>query len=123
MSAVRRSLVERKLKEMLLDAAERAGIEPGEVAEWLYEEHGVRAGRSWKAVRRAVVRSEVTAQELAVFLLDHGVEVDEEAWIEVVKKYSIGDTVPRLPPLGSGRRGGGGKPRRRGGGGEAAEQR
>lgn len=122
MAAARRALVERKLKEMLLDAAERAGIEPGEIADWLYEEHGVRAARSWSAVRRAVARSEVTAQELAVFLLDHGVEVDEEAWIEIVKKYSIGDTVPRLPPTGRGRRGGGDKPRRRGGGGEAAEQ-
>jgi len=122
MTAARRALVERKLKEMLLEAAERAGLDPRELAEWLYEEHGVRVAGGWASLRRAVARSEVTAQELAVFLLEHGVEVDEEAWIEVVKKYSIGDSVPRLPPLGRGRRGGGDKPRRRGGGGAEAEQ-
>lgn len=100
MSSVRRRLLERRLKEMLLDQAQRAGLGAERLAEWLYEEHGVRARPDWRSVRRAALSSPVTAQELAAFLIEEGVEVDEDAWLRVLKEYSIGNSVPRLPGSG-----------------------
>jgi len=95
---VRRRLLDRKLKEMLLRRAREAGIEPGQLAEWLYEEAGIRAQSNWRDVERKILYSEeVTAREFAAYLISEGIDVDEKEWIETVKKYGFGTTVPRLP--------------------------
>lgn len=104
MAYTRRRLLERRLKEMLLGQARRAGVEPGVVAEWLYEEHGVKTRPNWVSVERALLGGEVTAQEFAAFLLDIGVEVDEEEWLEVLKSTGVSPHVPRLPGAGGGAR-------------------
>ncbi len=111
-----RRLVEHRLKEYLLRLAEERGL-ARELAEWLYEEHGVRVAAEWRRLRRAVLREPtVTPQELAVFLLNHGVEVTEEEWLSIIRAQSIAGSVPRLPSgEDAGRsRGAGGSPRRRG---------
>jgi hypothetical protein len=117
-SAAARRLLERRLKEMLLEEAERAGLEPWRLAEWLYEEHGVRVRPDPRSVRRAVLSSPVTAQELAVFLMEEGVEVSEEKWLRILREQPIGGAVPRLPPPGGpgGALGGGEEEGRRAGG-------
>jgi hypothetical protein len=70
---------------MLLDAARRAGVDPAELAEWLYYEAGVRSKPSWESLERAVLRArEVTAQSLAAFLVELGVKVDEEEWLRLL---------------------------------------
>ncbi|BES81405.1 hypothetical protein [Pyrodictium abyssi] len=98
MAYVRRRLLDRKLKEMLLRRAREAGIEPGQLAEWLYEEAGIRAQSNWRDIERKILYSEeVTAREFAAYLISEGIDVDEKEWMEVVKRYSFGTTVPRLP--------------------------
>ena len=90
-SRIARRIVDRRLKEMLLDAAPLGGVDPAELAEWLDEAAGVRvAGRAgWRRVRRAVLSAPVTPQELAAFLLEKGVEVDEREWIRIVEEGSL----------------------------------
>jgi transposase len=92
LSIVRRKLIERKLKEMLLEKAERENVDPRDVASWLYEAVGVRVGRAtWENVRRAILRSdELTAQELAVYLMEeHGVKIDEHEWLSVLRSFGL----------------------------------
>ncbi len=90
-SQVARRIINRRLKEMLLDTAEKSGVDPSEIAEWLEEAAGVRVpSRSgWRRVRRAVLSAPVTPQELAAFLLEKGVEVDEREWIRIVEEGSL----------------------------------
>ncbi|KSW12271.1 hypothetical protein CF15_05850 [Pyrodictium occultum] len=98
MAYVRRRLVERKLKEMLLRRAREAGMEPAQLASWLYEAAGIRAQPSWRDLERKILyNDDVTAQELAAYLLSEGIKVDEKEWIRVVKSHSVGIEVPRLP--------------------------
>ncbi len=52
-----------------------------EVLEWLWEDYGIKA-RDWETAKRAVLsKKEITARDLAVFLLEYGVEV-ESYWYE-----------------------------------------
>ena len=91
-SQVARRIINRRLKEMLLDTAEMSGVDPAEIAEWLEEAAGVRvaAARSgWRGVRRAILSAPVTPQELAAFLLEKGVEVNEREWIRIVEEGSL----------------------------------
>ncbi|NOZ89542.1 MAG: hypothetical protein GXO15_06425 [Crenarchaeota archaeon] len=96
-AAARRRVVERRMKEVLLEAARRAGVDPGELAEWLSYAAGVRAEASWSSVRRAVLRPEVSAQELAAFLVTEGVEVPEGELLEALGEVFLGGRAPRLP--------------------------
>ncbi len=80
MSAFRRAR-ERAVKAALLQQLRESGVDVREVAEWLWEDFGVRVRPQWRAVERAVLREEnITPQDLAVFMLDSGVEPDEGAW-------------------------------------------
>jgi len=98
MAYVRRRLLDRKLKEMLLHHAREAELDPTDLAEWLYEDAGVKAQPNWRDVKRKVLYSEeITARELAAYLISEGIEINEKEWIEIVKRYSIGTTTPRLP--------------------------
>lgn len=80
---------ERAVKSALLKQLRESGVDVREVAEWLWEDHGIRVRPSWRDVERAILKEDdVTPQDLAVLLLDYGIEPDEGAW----------DAAPR-PPL------------------------
>ena len=73
---------ERRVKARLLESACSPSILE-DMIEWLWEEYGIRVSGGCERVKRAIVKSrEVKARELAVFLLESGVGVDEiyEAW-------------------------------------------
>ncbi len=72
---------ERVVKERLVGLMEKRGIDPGVVAEWLWEEFGKRVKPSWRDVRRVIVGdSDVTPQDLVLLLYELGLDVDESLW-------------------------------------------
>ena len=87
-----RKLIEREIKKMLLEEAKKRGIDPRLVIEWLRDEHGIQVGGrpDWRKVEKVVLSSEdVTSYELASFLHDQGVEVPEDKWLEILRKYGV----------------------------------
>ena len=87
-----RRIIEREVKRMLLEEARRHGIDPRVVVEWLREELGIHVGGrpDWRKVEKVVLSSDdVTSYELASFLREQGVEVPEEKWLEILRKYGI----------------------------------
>ena len=96
----RTRLLERKLKEMLLEAARRQGVSASRLAERLEEELGARLPRSWDKLVRVIVESdEIDERELAAVMVDMGVEVPEEEWLKLVSRYSL--RAPRVKPMRS----------------------
>ncbi len=99
MAYVRRRIIERKLKEMILEEARRRGVDPRDLAEWAYYAAGVKVRRTdWDEVVRAILRSDdITAQELAAYLYtEHGLEIDENRWVEVLRSFSLADKASKL---------------------------
>ncbi|AEM39389.1 hypothetical protein Pyrfu_1532 [Pyrolobus fumarii 1A] len=87
-----RPLIEREIKRMLVDEAKRRGVDPRQLIEWLREEHGMQIGGApdWRRVEKAIVsNTEITSYELASFLQELGVEIPEEKWIAILRKYGI----------------------------------
>jgi hypothetical protein len=99
---LRRRILERRLKEMLLELAEKNNIDLEDFVEWLYYAASIRAKASWSKVKRAVLSaSELSARELAAYLAEQGVRIDEDAWIRIVSSGStLFDSVPRMPNRG-----------------------
>ncbi len=79
----------REIKMLLLERLEKSGIDLQELVEWVYDEYGIRVRRRWEDVRRVLLSCEVEPQALAVFMLEHGIEVPEEEWIKVLRKHGI----------------------------------
>lgn len=76
-----RRLRERAVKAALLAQLKSSGVSIGDVVEWLWEEFGIRARKDWRHVERLILRSsEVTPQDLLVFMIENGIEPDEGAW-------------------------------------------
>ncbi len=87
-----RRLIERDVKRMLLEEAKRRGVDPRVIAEWLRDEHGIQIGGriDWGKIEKVVASSEeVTSYELATFLQELGVDVPEDKWLEVLRKYGV----------------------------------
>ncbi len=79
-----------------MDAARGSGVRLGALVERLEEEMGVRLPRDWERLTEYVVSSdEIDARELAAVLVDLGVEVPEDKWIELVSSYGL--HAPRKP--------------------------
>lgn len=99
---LRRRILERRLKEMLLELAEENNIDLEDFVEWLYYAAGIRAKASWNEVKRAVLAaSELSARELAAYLVEQGVRIDEDTWIRIVSSGStLFDSVQRMPNRG-----------------------
>jgi len=76
-SAAERRRREREIKEALLEVLKR-GANPHEVAEWLWEDFGKRVKPSWDRIKRAVMDSDITPQDLALLLDELGIRYDEE---------------------------------------------
>ena len=85
---VMRLLAEKEIKRMLIQAAKNQGVSPQDIVEWLYYEAGIRARPSWSDIERKVLSKDVDPQSLASFLLEQGVEIDEEEWLRILDKYS-----------------------------------
>ncbi|BEP17592.1 hypothetical protein PYJP_09440 [Pyrofollis japonicus] len=83
-----RTLAEKEVKKILLVHAKQSNVPLEEIVEWLYYEAGVKAKPSWKDVEEKILRNEIDAQAFAAFLLDYGVEINEDKWIEIINKYS-----------------------------------
>ncbi len=78
---MRWSVRERSIKKALLDSIEGHGVSAGELAEWLWEEFGIRVRPEWPRVRRAVLSSaDIEARDLAVFMIEKGLTPDEGLW-------------------------------------------
>ena len=99
---LRRRILERRLKEMLLELAEENNIDLEDFVEWLYYAAGIRAKTSWNEVKRAVLSaSELSARELAAYLAEQGVRIDGDTWIRIISSGSIlFDSVQRMPNRG-----------------------
>ncbi len=85
---VMRLLAEKEIKRMLIQAAKNQGVSLQDIVEWLYYEVGIRARPSWSDVEKKVLSKDVDPQSLASFLLEQGVEIDEEEWLRILDKYS-----------------------------------
>ncbi len=85
---VMRLLAEKEIKRMLIQAAKNQGVSLQDIVEWLYYEAGIRARPSWSDVEKKVLSKDVDPQSLASFLLEQGVEIDEEEWLRILDKYS-----------------------------------
>lgn len=83
-----RLLAEKEIKRMLIQAAKNQGVSLQDIVEWLYYEAGIRARPSWSDVEKKVLSKDVDPQSLASFLLEQGVEIDEEEWLRILDKYS-----------------------------------
>ncbi|MEB3757454.1 MAG: hypothetical protein GSR76_01180 [Desulfurococcales archaeon] len=76
-----RKMAERAVKDALFkQVVDNVPME--DVAEWLYEDFGVKVGRrTWDNYRRAVLKnSDVKPQDIAILLLDHDIQPNEGAW-------------------------------------------
>ncbi len=82
MRGARESARERAIKEALLEQLISSGlVDPAEVAEWLWEDFGIRVKPDWPSIRRAILRAkEVTIQDLASAMIEWGVMPDEGIW-------------------------------------------
>ncbi len=73
---------EREIKRELLETLEKKARDKlHKVIEWLWENYGVRVKMEWGSVEKAVLKSrDVSSREIALLMMDLGVDVDEEIW-------------------------------------------
>jgi len=69
---------EREIKRELVKVMKEAGIDPKSVSEWLWEDFGKRVKPEWGKLEKAVLEDDVTPQDVALFLDEAGVEIDDE---------------------------------------------
>ncbi|MCE4607406.1 MAG: hypothetical protein F7B61_00390 [Caldisphaeraceae archaeon] len=70
----------RQTKRVLCEQM-RGKVDLRDVVEWLYEDFGIKCKISWNEITKAVInRNEITPNDIAVFMLEHGVDFDEKAW-------------------------------------------
>ncbi|MCE4628335.1 MAG: hypothetical protein F7C34_04215 [Desulfurococcales archaeon] len=92
----KRKIMNRAIKENLLDQMERSGISPGEASEWLWDDFGKRVPPRWDKIRKAVLSDpDVTPQDLAVFMIDQGVQPEEGAWDALPRRGLRGGEATR----------------------------
>jgi hypothetical protein len=73
-------LYEKAVKDALLNQM-KGKINIEEAVEWIYEDYGIKIKKSWENLRRTILdNSEITPNDIAVFMIDQGVDVDEGAW-------------------------------------------
>ncbi len=85
---IMRLLAEKEIKRMLIQTAKHQGVSLQEVVEWLYYEAGIRARPSWSDIEKKILDKDIDPRSLASFLLEQGVEIDEEEWLRILDKYS-----------------------------------
>ena len=72
---------ERAIKRALLEQLKKTDIDIDEIVEWLWEDFGKKVRRNWQSVESAVLGdSDITPQDLAVFMIDQDILPDEGAW-------------------------------------------
>jgi hypothetical protein len=80
MATIKGRVYEKSVKEALLSQMKNK-IDLNEAVEWLYEDFGIKVKGSWENLMRAVLNnSEITPNDVAVFMIEQGVDVDEGAW-------------------------------------------
>ncbi len=70
----------RLVVDRLLGRLEEKGVDAETVAEWLWEEFGVRVKPEWRRIRRAAAKAGVTLQDLVSLYNELDVEVEEDDW-------------------------------------------
>ena len=76
-----RAARQRAIKKALVDQMREEGVDPREVAEWLWEDFGKRVSPSWHRLEKAILgEKEVTPQDVAVFMIEQGIQPEEGAW-------------------------------------------
>jgi len=71
----------RAVKKALIEQMKSEGVDPREVSEWLWEDFGKRVPAKWSRLEKAILSDKtVTPQDVAVFMIDQGVQPEEGAW-------------------------------------------
>lgn len=85
---MRREESERIIKKALLNDLLKLGDEVlVDIVEWLWDNYGIKARREKKDVEKKILRSkDISSRELAVFMLDKGVKINEELWFAELRK-------------------------------------
>jgi len=74
------NLRNKAIKEALLSQL-KGKVSLNDIIEWLWDDFGLRAKRSWDDVKRVIISSdEILPQDVATFMIDEGVTPDEGAW-------------------------------------------
>ena len=81
MSSMARKARERIIKSSLMDQLKSSNIDLNEIVEWLWDDFGKRVRREWSSIEKAVLGdSDISPQDIAVFMIEHGVTPNEGAW-------------------------------------------
>ena len=71
----------RAIKKALVEQMKLEGVDPREVSEWLWEDFGKRVPPSWARLERAILSERtITPQDVAVFMIEQGLQPEEGAW-------------------------------------------
>jgi hypothetical protein len=85
---------ERRIKEKLLEYVisikKEYGVDEEEglslmekIVEWLEEDFGISVEKDWGDISEAVINNkEISAKDLAIFLVTEGIVVDESIWFQ-----------------------------------------
>ncbi len=72
---------EKAVKRALLGQLRESGVPLETVREWLWEDFGKRVKGGWDRVERTILGdSDITPQDVAVFMIEAGVQPEEGAW-------------------------------------------
>ena len=76
--------VDREIKKELIEILEsKARDKLHYIADWLWEDYGLRVKTDWESVRKTILKSrEISSRELAVLMINLGVDVDEDIWLK-----------------------------------------
>ncbi len=78
----------KEVKRLLFRLLRDSLRDPAKVSRIIYDEYGVKVKPSWSSIESFIVGNEdVRPQELAVLLMDMGVEIPELKWIKILEKY------------------------------------
>lgn len=81
MASIRARMKERAVKQALLKQLRESDIDPSLLAEWLWEDFGKRVKVDWRSIESAILGdSDITPQDLAVFMIEEGLQPEEGAW-------------------------------------------
>ncbi len=85
---MRREESERIIKKALLNDLLNLGDKVlVDLVEWLWDNYGIKARRERNDVEKKILRSkDISSRELAVFMLDKGVKINEELWFSEFRK-------------------------------------
>lgn len=81
MASYRARMKEKAIKKALLRQLRESGADLDDLVEWLWDDFGKRVRRDWKSIEQAILGdNEITPQDIAVYMIDAGLQPNEGAW-------------------------------------------